>query len=170
MKNSNSFLDFVTNVYGKSNIVSYHEIDIEHLSKENYFNLNKQVIYLNGKLDLYGSKLDFRKNDLFTYGNYEQISEENYKFTSFKSQNSYLFVKVDSSFAYGILNAHGLVNTICRLGRDFFQNPVMDLIPEGENVNEFFENNSENNVEKLFATSETKKAYVKKLILYQINN
>ena len=80
------------------------------------------------------------------------------------------FVKVDSFFAYGILNAHGLVNTICRLGRDFFQNPVMDLIPEGENVNEFFENNSENNVEKLFATSETKKAYVKKLIIYQINN
>ena len=46
----------------------------------------------------------------------------------------------------------------------------MDLIPEGENVNEFFENNSENNVEKLFATSETKKAYMKKLIIYQINN
>ena len=91
MKNSNSFLDFVTKVYGKSNIVSYHEIDIEHLSKENFFNLNKQVIYLNGKLDLCGSKFDFRKNDLFTYGNYEQISEENYKFTSFKSQNSYLF-------------------------------------------------------------------------------
>ena len=52
----------------------------------------------------------------------------------------------------------------------FFQNPIMDLIGEDEkSVYQFFENNSEENVEMLFATSKSYKAYVNELIIYELN-
>ena len=172
MKNASNFLDFVTKVYGKSNIFSYHEIHFDNPEKEEKL-INKQAIYLDGKLDLSDKKFNFEQNDLFTYGNYEGMDDnEYYKFTSFKSQNSYVFVKVDSCFAYGIFDSHGDKNTIIRLGIDFFQNPVMDMILEDEkdNVTEFLKNNGEDNVEILFATFKSYKAYVKDLIIYQFDN
>ena len=170
LKDANNFLDFITNVYGKSNIFSFHEIKFENPEGEE-MPINKQAIYLQGKLDLSEKKFDFEKNDLFTFGNYENMNEDNYEFTSFKSQNSYLFVKVDTCFAYGIFNSHGNRRMIFKLGVDFFQNPVMDLIGEDEeSVKQFFENNSEENVEMLFATSKSYKAYVNELIIYELNN
>ena len=44
------------------------------------------------------------------------MNEDDYKFTSFKSQNSYLFVKVDNCFAYDIFNSHGNQKRIFKLG------------------------------------------------------
>ena len=70
IKNGGTFFDFVTNVYGKSNIVSYHELDMEIPGKDLKYN-NKQMIYLDGNLNLSDSKFDFQNNDLFTFGNYE---------------------------------------------------------------------------------------------------
>ena len=171
INDANTFLDFVTKVYGKSNIFSYHEIVFESPDPEKEENKNnKQMVYLDGKLDLTESKFDFEKNNFFTYGNLKQADEDYYEFTSFKSQNSYLFIKIDSSFGYGIFNPHGSRRIIFRIGQDFFNNRSMDIISEDESVTEFFENNSENDVDKLFATNKSFKANVKNLIIYQINN
>ena len=172
MKDANCFLDFITNVYWKSNLVSYHEIKFDHPDPEkSEYVINKQLIYLVGALNLSDPKFDFQKAELFTYGNYEHIEQQYYKFTSFRSQNSYLFVKVDSNFAYGVFTSHGYKRIIFRLGIDFFQNPTMDLIfEEDEGVKEFFDNNSDNDVDMLFATLKTNKAHVKELIIYQLDN
>ena len=169
IKNGGTFFDFVTNVYGKSNIVSYHELDMEIPGKDQKYN-NKQMIYLDGNLNLSDSKFDFLKNDLFTFGNYEQMDQPNYSFTSFKSQNSYLFVKVDPYYAYSVFNSHGDRRLVFRLGTDFFINPVMDCIFDDDTVEAFFENNTDNDVDKLFATVNPAKSYVKELIIYQIDN
>ena len=45
----------------------------------------------------------------------------------------------------------------------------MDIILEDDTVIYFFENSSENDVDKLFATTKSYKANVKDLIIYKLN-
>ena len=70
-KDGNSFLDFVTKVYGKSSIASFHYIEFEdekcpeensdneenNDSEDNEHLTSRQLIYLNGNQDIYSSYL-----------------------------------------------------------------------------------------------------------------
>ena len=180
VKDGNSFLDFVTKVYGKSSIASFHYIEFEDEkcpeensdnegnsdSEDNEHLTSRQLIYLNGKLDLLNKKFDFGKNDLFTYGNYENMKKKEYKFTSFRSQNSNILIKVEEDRAYGIFTSHGNIDTIIGIRKDFFKNPVIEMyegirIEEGNGINE-------ENVGKIFPTLNTKKGYLKEFKIYQI--
>ena len=180
VKDGNSFLDFVTKVYGKSSIASFHYIEFEDEkcpeenidnegnsgSEDNEHLTSRQLIYLNGKLDLLNKKFDFGTNDLFTYGNYENMKKKEYKFTSFRSQNSNILIKVEEDRAYGIFTSHGNIDTIIGIRKDFFKNPVIEMyegirIEEGNGINE-------ENVGKIFPTLNTKKGYLKEFKIYQI--
>jgi len=186
-KDGNSFLDFATKVYGKSSIASFHYIEFENekcteensdsednngsednsgSSTENEQFTSRQLVYLNGKLDLINKKFDFGTNDLFTYGNYENMKKKEYRFTSFRSQNSNILVKIEEDRAYGIFTSHGNVDTIIGIRKDFFKNPVIELyegirVEEGNGINE-------ENVGKIFPTLNTKKGYLKEFKIYQI--
>lgn len=186
-KDGNSFLDFVTKVYGKSNIASFHYIEFENekcpeencdnednngseensgSSIENEQLTSRQLVYLNGKLDLLNKKFDFGTNDLFTYGNYENMKKKEYGFTSFRSQNSNILIKVEEDRTYGIFTSHGNVDTIIGIRKDFFKNPVIEMyegirVEEGNGINE-------ENVGKIFPTLNTKKGYLKEFKIYQI--
>ena len=187
-KDANSFLDFVTKVYGKSSIASFHYIEFEDekypeensSSEENSGNENnsgseenehltsRQLVYLNGKLDLLNKKFDFGTNDLFTYGNYENMKKKEYRFTSFRSQNSNILIKVEEDRAYGIFTSHGNVDTIIGIRKDFFTNPIIEMY-EGIRIEEDNGINEEN-VGKIFPTLNTKKGILKEFKIYQIKN
>ena len=179
-KDANSFLDFVTKVYGKSNIASYHYIEFEKMEENNdsesgsdgeegQDTTSKQLIYLDGKLDLFNKIFEFKKNNLFTYGNYENMNKKQYCFTSFKSQNSNLLVKVEECCAYGVFNSHGKTDAIFKINKDFFKNPVIEMSP-GLRIDDDCQNINEDNVGNIFNTLKTQKGYVKELKIYQIDN
>ena len=181
-KDGNSFLDFVTKVYGKSNIASFHYIEFEDEncveenndseensdSEEKEHLTSKQLVYLNGKLDLLNKIFDFGKNDLFTYGNYENMKKKEYCFTSFRSQNSNILIKVEQDSAYGIFTSHGNIDTIIGIRKDFFKNPIIQMY-EGVRVKEDNGINEEN-IGKIFPTLNTKKGYLKEFKIYQVEN
>ena len=166
-----TFLDFITKVYGKSNIASYHEIEFDRSEDVNNKNeINKQLIYLSGKLDILNKSFNFKKNYLFTYGNFHNMSYDdgNYKFASFKAQNSKFFFKVKDNYAYGIFNSHGRKETLFKIKNDFFTNPVMEISDE---INlEYNDETRIDNIENIINTIHTSKAYVKELKIYQVEN
>ena len=172
-KDGNTFLDFVTKVYGKSNIASFHYIEFEETpgdknsSDEEGEITSKQLVYLNGNLGLFNKIFDFQKNDLFTYGNYENMRRTEYRFTSFRAQNSNILIKVEENEAYGIFTSHGHVDTIIKIKKDFFKNPVLEMFIglrlEDDNIDE-------ENVGKICNALNPKKGYLKELKIYQIED
>ena len=111
---------------------------------------------------------DFKKNDLFTYGNYQNMREAEYNFTSFRAQNSNILIKVEEGCAYGVLCSHGDDKLIIKIKKDFFENPVLEmcLIDNFEDI----ENLNEENVGKIFNTLKTRKGYLKEFKIFQIEN
>ena len=172
MKNANTFLDFVTNVYGKSNIAFYINLELLQESADKVERTNlKELVYLHGKLDLKNKIFDFEKNDFFTYGNFHSVEQDIYEFTSYKSQDSYLFVKVDSNYAYGVFDAHSTRKMYFRLKTDFFQNPTMDVIDDSmDGVEDWIQENSDDDVDKLFEAYKSGKGNLKEFIVYQLDN
>ena len=164
---SKTFLDFVTNVYGKSNIALFHVIKFED-DKETL--INKQLIFLKGTLNLFQRQFEFSKNDLFTYGNYYQMNQEEYEFVSFRAQDSSVYVKVEDNAGYGIFDAHGSSRTIFKFPTDFFQNLTFELIENTIEIEDFIEENGKEQVAQLFATYPSKKAYVEDFVIYQIDS
>ena len=172
-KDGNTFLDFVTKVYGKSNIASFHYIEFEEIPGDNNSSdeegeiTSKQLVYLNGNLGLFNKIFDFQKNDLFTYGNYENMRRTEYRFTSFRAQNSNILIKVEENEAYGIFTSHGHVDTIIKIKKDFFKNPVLEMF-EGLRLED--DNIDEENVGKICNALNPKKGYLKEFKIYQIED
>lgn len=173
-KDGKTFLDFVTKVYGKSNIASFHYIEFEDMPDENEGSENtirltsKQLIYLNGKLDLLNKIFNFEKNDLFTYGNYEDMRKTDYCFTSFRAQNSNILIKVEEDCAYGIFTSHGDVDVVIKIKKDFFENPVLEM-SEGLRLEDSL-NINEENVGKIFNTLKVYTGHLKEFKIFQIEN
>ena len=176
-KDGNSFLDFVTKVYGKSNIASFHYIEFEKRKQKDIndgYNeyeeaKSRQLIYLNGKLELLNKNFNFKKNNLFTYGNYENIAESDYKFTSFQAQNSKILICILDDGAYGIFNSHGEDRAIFKIQKDFFKNPILEIW-EGNRDEEEDETINEENVQEILKELNPRKGYVKEFKIYQFEN
>ena len=172
-KDEKTFFNFVTKVYGKSNIASFLIIELKNdeveEEVEEYLTI-RQLIFLSGSMKLEEGIFNFQKSDLFTYGNFTSVEEQDYKFTLFKSQNSYCYVKVEENAAYGIFNAHNNYRMVFKFQKDFFANPVIEVIGEkySEDMENYFEKNGHEKVAGLFAALKTSKAYVKELIIYEI--
>ena len=54
----------------------------------------KQLIYLNGKVDLLNNIFTFENLDSFGYGNYESNEDEDYGFITFRPQNTQIYLKI----------------------------------------------------------------------------
>ena len=179
-KSGKTFLDFVTKVYGKEKIVSYHYIEFEKFDEQEKYSedsedgeeakeiTSRQLIYLNGRLDLLNKIFNFKKNDLFTYGNYEDMRRTDYCFTSFRAQNSDILIKVEEDCAYGIFTSHGYVDVVLKIKKDFFENPVIEM-SEGLRL-EDRDAITEENVGKIFNTLRVKKGFLKEFKIFQIEN
>jgi hypothetical protein len=127
------------------------------------------LAYLNGKFEFINNYFNFDKTDLFTYGNY-QVYEGEYCFTSFKAQNSRLFVKIESDCIFVIFYEGENINFIIKIRDNFINNPILYVDEGNEKINQFFENHSENQVGELFNTSRTTEVNLTELVVYQIGD
>ena len=162
-KDGDKLLTFVSKVFGKKNIASFHALH----GNEKY--LSVQLAYLNGKFEFINNYFNFDKTDLFTYGNYQSYEGE-YCFTSFKAQNSRLFVKIESDCIFVIFYEGENINFIIKIRDNFINNPILYVDEGHDKINQFFENHSENQVGELFNTSRTTEVNLTELVVYQIGD
>ena len=96
-------MGFMAKVFGKKNIVTFHSLSID----DEY--LNVQIAFLNGKFEFQNNYFNFDNTELYTYGDYENVDGD-YSYTSFRSQNSKLYAKIEFDCIYIIFYEHGNIN------------------------------------------------------------
>lgn len=160
-KDGDTIVGFMAKVFGKKNIATFHCL------LEDDRCLNVQLAYLNGKLEFINNYFNFEQNDLFTYGNYQY--EGDYCFTSFKAQNSKLYVKIEFDCIYVIFYENDHINFIAKIRDNFVNTPVI-YINETDEVVTFFENNPEDKVGDLFNICEGREVRLTELQIYQIGD
>lgn len=160
-KDGDTIVSFMLKVFGKSNIAAFYALH----DTERYINV--QIGFLNGKLEIVNNYFDFEKNDLFTYGNY-QTYEGDYCFTSFKAQNSRVYIKVEFECIYVIFYENENINFVAKIRDNFVNNPVLYLEGHDSKVTSFFEENPDDKVNELFNTVETSELNLTELIIYQV--
>ena len=154
-------MTFMTKVFGKKNIVTFHSLSAE----DEYINV--QIAFLNGKFEFLNNYFNFNNTELYTYGDYQNIDGD-YCYTSFRSQNSKLYAKIEFDCIYIIFYEHGNINFIAKIRDNFVNNPVL-FIDEGKSkIEEFFENNPEDKVPELFSEYETRELNVSDLVIYEM--
>ena len=162
-KDGDTLVGFMAKVFGRSNIASFHALH----ARDGY--LSVQLAYLNGKIDFVNNYFNFDKTDLFTYGNY-QVYDGDFCFTSFKAQNSKLYVKIEFDCLYVIFYEGDNINFIIKIRDNFINNPILYLDEDSEKISQFFENNTEDKVGDLFNISRTLEVNLAELIIYQIGD
>ena len=162
-KDGDTLVGFMSKVFGRSNIASFHALH----GDDKY--LSVQLAYLNGKLDFVNNYFNFENNDLFTYGNY-QVYDGDFCYTSFKAQNSKLYVKIEFDCIYVIFYEGDNINFIIKIRDNFVNNPVLYLDESNEKITKFFEENSEDKVADLFNSSSTREVDLTELQIYQIED
>ena len=162
-KDGDTLVGFMSKVFGRANIASFHALH----GDDKY--LSVQLAYLNGKLEFINNYFNFENNDLFTYGNY-QVYEGDFCYTSFKAQNSKLYVKIEFDCLYVIFYEGENINFIIKIRDNFVNNPILYLDESNEKITKFFEDNSEDKVADLFNSSNTKEVNLTELQIYQIED
>ena len=162
-KDGDTLVGFMAKVFGRKNIASFHALH----GRDRY--LSVQLAYLNGKIDFVNNYFNFDKTDLFTYGNY-QAYDGDFCFTSFKAQNSKLYVKIEFDCLYVIFYEGDNINFIIKIRDNFINNPILYLDEGDEKISQFFENNSEDKVAELFNISRTIEVNLTELIIYQVGD
>ena len=162
-KDGDTLVAFMSKVFGKKNIASFHALH----GNEKY--LSVQLAYLNGKFEFINNFFNFDKTDLFTYGNY-QVYEGEFCFTSFKAQNSRLFVKIEFDCIFVIFYEGENVNFIIKIRDNFINNPILYVDEGSDKISEFFETHTEQQVGELFNISRTMEVNLTELFVYQIGN
>ena len=76
---NNTLINFMAKIKGLPNLVAFIS-----LKDKNGENTLKQLIYLNGKIDLVNNIFTFENSDSFGYGDYEPNEDENYSFITFR--------------------------------------------------------------------------------------
>ena len=107
---NNTVTNFVSKVAGKSNLVLFikfkggkKEKDGEEEGEgkgKGEGEVLTQLAYLNGKVQIINKIFSFLNIDVFSYGNYETHEKGEYIYTSFKSQNSDIFIKIKIGCIY----------------------------------------------------------------------
>ena len=154
-------MGFMAKVFGKKNIVTFHSLSLD----DEY--LNVQIAFLNGKFEFQNNYFNFDNTELYTYGDYENVDGD-YSYTSFRSQNSKLYAKIEFDCIYIIFYEHGNINFVAKIRDNFTNNPVLFIDDDKSKVEEFFENNSEDKVPELFNEYQTKELNVTDLVIYEM--
>ena len=162
-KDGDTLVTFMAKVFGKKNIASFHALH----GNEKY--LSVQLAYLNGKFEFLNNYFNFDQTDLFTYGNY-QVYEGDFCFTSFKAQNSRLFVKIEFDCIFVIFYEGENINFIIKIRDNFVNNPILYVDEGSDKINQFFETHSPNQVGELFNTSRTTEVNLTELVVYQVGD
>jgi hypothetical protein len=146
-KDDDSLINLITKVYGKSNLLFFTNFTTFDLKrKKDVRSINS--IYLNGKIEYTKNTFDFTNNDLILYGNYRDIEEEEYDYTSFQAQDGSIYMKNKNGIIYAVLYRNVddelRVNTMVKIPNNFIKDKIqfiriMDTIEKKE-VNDFFEN------------------------------
>ena len=156
-----TLMGFMAKVFGKKNIVTFHSLSLD----DEY--LNVQIAFLNGKFEFQNNYFNFDNTELYTYGDYENVDGD-YSYTSFRSQNSKLYAKIEFDCIYIIFYEHGNINFVAKIRDNFTNNPVLFIDDDKSKVEEFFENNSEDKVPELFNEYQTKELNVTDLVIYEM--
>lgn len=156
-----TLIGLTTKIFGKKNIVTFH-----CLSADDDI-INVQIAYLNGKFEFVNNYFNFNNTELYTYGDY-QYSDGDYAYTSFRSQNSKLYAKIEFDCIYIIFYEQGNLNFVAKIRDNFVNNPVLYVDADKDKLEEFLENNGEDKVSELFNDYETKELNVNDLIIYEM--
>ena len=113
-----TLLGFMAKVFGKKNIVTFHSLSLD----DEY--LNVQIAFLNGKFEFQNNYFNFDNTELYTYGDYENVDGD-YSYTSFRSQYSKLYAKIEFDCIYIIFYEHGNINFVAKIRDNFTNNPVL---------------------------------------------
>ena len=152
---------FMAKVFGKKNIVTFHSLTIDDEL------LNVQIAFLNGKFEFQNNYFNFDNTELYTYGDYEDVDGD-YSYTSFRSQNSKLYAKIEFDCIYIIFYEHGELSFVAKIRDNFANNPVLFIDESKTKIEEFFESNSEDKVPQLFEEYQTKELNVTDLVIYEM--
>ena len=179
---SDTIINVFTKVYGKSNLAFYHSFTIYNPESPDHSDAiqSKDLIFLNGKIELNNDKFDFVKNDVFIYGNFSHIEDDQYDYTLFRNQYSSIFIKNKGDVIYVVFyrecSGYFDIKSVIRIRNNFMTNNIFSsnsvYLEEEEIANEQdLEKKFLNKVEEWFENLEiTKKAEIKcnELIIYQI--
>ena len=156
-----TLVGFMTKVFGKKNIVTFHSLSIDNEI------INVQIAFLNGKFEFVNNYFNFNNTELYTYGDYQNVDGD-YAYTSFRSQNSKLYAKIEFDCIYIIFYEQGNINFIAKIRDNFVNNPVLFIDEDKTKLEEFFENNSEDKVAELFNQYEPRELNVTDLAIYEM--
>lgn len=164
-KDGDTLVAFMTKVLGKKNIASFHALH----GKEKY--LNVQLAYLNGKFEFVQNYFNFKNIDLFTYGNYAvRFEGVDFCFTSFRGQNSRLYVKIELDCIFAIFYEGQNINFIIKIRDNFVNNPILIIDEDIDIIDKFFETHTQDQVGELFKISKISEVNLSELVVYQIGD
>lgn len=166
-KDPDTLIYFMSKIYGKKNIAAFHSLLLREDEKRD---LNIQLSFINGKIEFVNGFFNFDQNDVFTYGNYQSVEENEFCFTCFRAQNSRLYIKITLDSIYVIFYENDYMNFIIKIRDHFIQNPVLLLGGEKEEAEDFLKENGEDKVDQLFENNPTENCYLKELVIYQVED
>ena len=142
----------------------------------------KQLIYLNGKIDLVNNIFTFENSDSFGYGNYEPNEDEDYSFITFRPQNTQIYLKIKIDCIYAMCYREQVeIKCLLKIKQKFKENPIQSV--SGNNI-PLNEHNKDNNyfyqdeklvknkekVDELFERqTQIENQYLEELIIYKID-
>jgi hypothetical protein len=160
-KDNNTISNFIFKVIGKSHLAFYILYYGEYNDK--YI---EQIAYLNGRVEIKNGIFSFLDVDSFTFGNYESYRE--YRFTSFKSQNTTIYIQFKNDSIYVmIFRDEKQVRLILKIKNDFMNYPVLITEDHIETEDKIFENRE--NLDLIFGSERTaQKINIKELSVFQV--
>ena len=169
-----TIINFVSKVLGKSNLGCFYSYTI---FMDDHEMECRNLIYLNGKAELVSNKFDFLKNDIFFYGNYTKIDDDDYDYTSVRGQNSSIYTNFKNNAIYVIFYRHYTdsigIEMVFKIVNNFMTNKIL-VIEDSEVFDTLEESYSDTktfgDIDELFENSSKKyEVNFKELIVYQIN-
>lgn len=179
---NNTVGNFVSKVAGKSNLVFFIKFKDGEEDEEEGEEVGEkagetltQLAYLNGKVQIINKIISFLNLDVFSYGNYQSYEKDKYIYTSFKSQNSDIFIKFTIGCIYVMLyRNNNQVKFALKIEHNFMEKPIISLrCYEFQNDFEFIIENKEKIdeiFEELAKKGSFKKVYLDELLFYKIED
>lgn len=131
-KDDDTILNVMSKVYGKSNLAFYHSFSTfwQKSDTDDKMVNSRDLIFINGKIEFNNkSNFEFENNDTFLFGNYENLDEEEYSFTSFQNQNVSIYVKNKGDTIYAVFyrdcSDHFEIKTIVKIQNHFMKNNIV---------------------------------------------
>lgn len=168
--------DLIKKIYGQSNLACFLSFSNK---EEGKIYESKNLIFLNGKLELKNNNFNFENYDTFFYGNFRNTEDDNYRFISFQRQNSSIFAKIKEGLIYAVFDRDfndKYIEKALKIENNFMNNKILYIIDwefERLLLESFEKYNSFDKVDDLFEIYDSSmkcEAYLKEFIIYQIDN